>query len=1269
MPSEKMHRLLKRQIKRAFGDSFAIPEEWRDFIALVNSAYHESDMDRDMLERSLDLSSQELMQANSGMWAIFEAVPDLFFRVDASGRILDCKAGSHTPDLFISRTNMIGRRIDDIPVASVARKFRQAIEDVRETKSPVSIEYSLKRHQTELFYEARWIPLEGDQTVIVIRNVTDRKDVENALKKSEEILTKLINAIPDIIVRTDLEGNIIFINDYALKFSHYSRDEVIGRNMLEFIAPQHQERVFQNALLMQERKLSPQEYALIFKDGKEIPFEVNGDVLHNEDGTPFGLVNVCRDITDRKNAENTLKKSEEYYRELTTNSSDVLFIVDARGDILYASPSIEWITGYNPDELIGKNSLYLIAPDDHARALEEFRWSLKTRDVSIPNSFRIRHKNGSELIMEGVGKNLLHHPVIAGFVINVRDVTERRQAEEALRESEKKYRLLTEKMSDIVWIADLNLNTVYISPSVFRALGFTQDEIPRTVAQQMTPESMTVASQTFLAELAVEKQGSADSDRVVNLLLEYYHKDGSTRWMDTTISGLRDDQGNLTGLHGVSRDITEKKKAEDALRESEKKYRLLSERISDVVWIADMNLQESYVSPSIQKVLGFSPEERLIQTIDQQLTAESLSFALETMARELDLEKQGTADPDRNVTLALEYYHKDGTTRWMEAVITGIRNDQGILNEIYGVARDITENKQAQEKLQESENKLKAIFDQIDTGIMIIDSETQHIMEANRKAIEMTGLSRERIIGQICHSLVCPAEKNKCPIKDLGQNIDQSERILLCADGSRTDILKTVNPITIQGRKCFLESFIDISDRKRAQDALRAAHAELEHRVVERTAELTAANHHLQELFQKQEINIDLAKNVLAFINHPPSRHNLIRDKVDLFCTAFYLPCYAEGGDHYFVKSIPHQNNGARKTTVSLKDQSGHEVSCILRSIVTDMIHNDLLINTRNASLEETIARLNHGICELPFFGGDNFFTAVNAEIHHKDLKMKYLSAGHPPFLLIREEEVFCLPSLDGQGRNLPVGVSTGVEYSGGEIHLQPGDKMIFYTDGLTDIPHKFGKPVLNADKLKNMVSAIIQSRPRLPVSVVMAKLFEQISGYKSNGRAASRIFDDDITLLGLELESRKEDAEDIVRAHSLDDLDQWVNRLFHRISEEWKQNGFSSPETRLRPVLAEVMANAWKHGNHRDPKKAITVRRRYGNDAVLEVIDEGNGFDFTKVYDPTRKDNLLKPRGRGHFIIRLHTDETQWQDNGRKSLCFFSREGQSKNHFAFLPG
>lgn len=351
-----MHRLLKRQLKRYFGDSHNVPEDWKGFIDIVNSTYHESDMDRNMLERSLELSSQELLQANSEMRAIFEVVPDIFFRIDLSGVILDCKTGDPS-DLLVSRRNMIGKKIYDIPVPDISGPFRNAIEHIAQTGKTISIEYSLLLHETESFFEARFIPLLEDQAVIIIRNVTDRK-----------------------------------------------------------------------------------------------------------------------------NAENSLKKSEEFFREITLNSNDALFILDHKGRFTYVSPSTERFTGYRSDELAGRSALYLIDPEDHTKAIEDFAVALKTKDVLIPHVFRIRHKNGTELIMEGVGNNLLHNPVIAGFVLNARDATDHKRAEDALRESEERYRTIFESKAtaNIIIAED---TTIIMANQTFADLsGYTKQDLEKRMS-------------------------------------------------------------------------------------------------------------------------------------------------------------------------------------------------------------------------------------------------------------------------------------------------------------------------------------------------------------------------------------------------------------------------------------------------------------------------------------------------------------------------------------------------------------------------------------------------------------------------------------------------------------------------------------------------------------------------------------------------------------------------------------------------------------------
>ncbi len=415
-------------------------------------------------------------------------------------------------------------------------------------------------------------------------------------------------------------------------------------------------------------------------------------------------------VTDREDAQAALKKSEEYFREITANSTDVLFIVNAKGSISYVSPSAERFIGFSPDELIGKSSLYLIHPADHAKAVLDFSRALLTKDVSIPNSFRIRHKNGAELVMEGVGKNLLHHPVIAGFVMNLRDVTDRRRAEEVLSETEKRFGLILNNVQETIWLMDMNLKTTWISPSVKHKRGFTLDELKNLpLEEHLTPESLRMVVELIGKNITPERLANPQEDIAVKVELEFYRKDGSTMWADTALTLLRDEQGVPTGILGLARDTTERRRMEEALRDSERRYRLLTEKMSDVVWIADMNLRTVYITPSVQTVLGFTQEERMAQRVDQQLTPDSLTFGMEAMGRELAFEEQGNHDPNRKARLVLEYYHKDGSTRLMETIISGLRDEKGLLTGLHGVSRDVTERNRAQEALQQSEQNYRRL--------------------------------------------------------------------------------------------------------------------------------------------------------------------------------------------------------------------------------------------------------------------------------------------------------------------------------------------------------------------------------------------------------------------------------------------------------------------------------------------------------------------------------------------------------------------------------
>ena len=180
---DQAHSVLKRQLRKCFGDSFSVPREWQKFIELVNDVYQQGDNDRKLLEKSLELSSNELLKANSEMKAVLQALPDPFFRLDPSGVIIDCKVGS-TNDLRIRPEKMIGKEIYEVLSESV-EKFRQAIYSVYLNKTFTNLDYTTIIGGAEKYFEVRIVPLLEDQVIMIIRNITEQKVAEKALRDKE----------------------------------------------------------------------------------------------------------------------------------------------------------------------------------------------------------------------------------------------------------------------------------------------------------------------------------------------------------------------------------------------------------------------------------------------------------------------------------------------------------------------------------------------------------------------------------------------------------------------------------------------------------------------------------------------------------------------------------------------------------------------------------------------------------------------------------------------------------------------------------------------------------------------------------------------------------------------------------------------------------------------------------------------------------------------------------------------------------------------------
>ncbi len=301
--------------------------------------------------------------------------------------------------------------------------------------------------------------------------------------------------------------------------------------------------------------------------------------------------------------------SGEFFRAITENSSDIVLIVDEGGVITYASPSIERFAGYKPDELVGKSGFEFIIPPDRPRAMLDFYNAILTKAQLIPNAFRIRHKDGSERVFEGLGKGLLDNPAVAGFVMNVRDVSERaraeeelrqirgeleirvqerteeltkanealqseinerRQTEEALRLEEKRYGDLADLLPQTIYETDENGNLIFVNRAAFDNFGYTREDFDKglNIIQMVAPQERAGVLEAFQKSVSGEKYGRG-------IEITALRKDRTTFPAIAFSSPIIKENKN-TGVRGFIIDISHQMEREKELRISREQLRALA---------------------------------------------------------------------------------------------------------------------------------------------------------------------------------------------------------------------------------------------------------------------------------------------------------------------------------------------------------------------------------------------------------------------------------------------------------------------------------------------------------------------------------------------------------------------------------------------------------------------------------------------------------------------------------------------------------------------
>jgi PAS domain S-box-containing protein len=447
----------------------------------------------------------------------------------------------------------------------------------------------------------------------------ERKQVEEALKDSEQhhrVLIDMVSHLGEgIIIAHDYEGkrgDIAFINDTVTRILGYAREELLQMCLRDLVAPASIQDVAERYLYRQAGDRTEEHYesVALAKDGREVPLQIEtGNTIYQ--GMP-AIVAFIRDITERKRMEKMLRRSEEHFRSLIENLSDVILIMDADGTISYIGPSVRRVLGYEPKERTGISGFDLIHPDDLPVVIDAFSRSVQTQGFHEPIEMRIRHKDGSWRVVQGVGNNLLGNPSVAGMVVNFRDITDQKSAEEALKESEEKYRAIFDNALDGIVLVDSQTGYIIECNAAFeKQTGRRIGKLRKMkIWETRPPEQQKAAKQKFLE---INEQGYGSSSE-----LDFLKPNGVIVSIEFVSRKVMIEGREY--LLGMCRDITERKYSEERIRNQKELLESTLESLTHpfyVVNVEDYSIEMANSAARLGKAMANQKCYTLIHGCDE----------------------------------------------------------------------------------------------------------------------------------------------------------------------------------------------------------------------------------------------------------------------------------------------------------------------------------------------------------------------------------------------------------------------------------------------------------------------------------------------------------------------------------------------------------------------------------------------------------------------------------------------------------------------------
>ena len=640
---------------------------------------------------------EALSHSEARFRSILEQMQDACFEVDLKGNYIYvndamCNGIGYTREEFIG---LNFRQL--VPAESVDFLIKAYTEAFQTGKPNTGVIHKIKRKDGPIVTAETSISLLRNEAgkpecfLCVGRDVTERKALEEALSRSEFRYRNVLQQMQESYFECDLKGNYIFVNDAMCANMGYTREELLGLHFRKITAPEDQDTIIKIYQEVYRSGKSDKAFThkVICKDGTFKYIETSIALLRDERGNVSGYSCVARDFTGHKQLLDALAQSEERYRTILEQLQDSYYEVDLAGNFTFVNTATCVNLGFAREDIIGRNFRVTTPGADVSDVFRAFNAVYST---GIPNK-RFPHKgqrrNGEKFFAEtAIAPVKNTGGEIVGFSALSRDITDRKLLEEELVRSEEKYRNVLEQIQESYYETDLAGNYTFANDQACRLLGIPGDKLMGMNYKKIMPEDDFES--TFKAFNEVYRTGKPN----IGFAHRIIRQDGSTIYAELSVTLARTKQGEITGFRILSRDVTERKRLEEELVRSEEKYRSMLSEMEDAYYEVDVKGNFTFLNEACCRDLRYTHDELMTMNFSKVVVKEEVTNVFNNF-------NQVYRTGESNRGFSHRILRKDGTTGYVEASVSLVKNKQGKVIGFRSVSRDVSERKKLEQKLAE----------------------------------------------------------------------------------------------------------------------------------------------------------------------------------------------------------------------------------------------------------------------------------------------------------------------------------------------------------------------------------------------------------------------------------------------------------------------------------------------------------------------------------------------------------------------------------------